>query len=336
MGLVGRKYTQVNSVYRYGFNGKEVDKDISEGGQDYGMRIYDSRLGRFLSVDPLQKKYPELTPYQFASNRPIDGIDLDGLEFLDAKKYNKGAVWGIQKFKISSSEYTVNDLLIKNKAVHNIVISHPDNKKPYGAERPDDPGEANTMTVKQRASSAKSQAFSNMEAGTARREGAADIVGGIVDGIKWGIKTGYNIQYSKELNYGNASIAALNKADNLVRDAVGNPTFPQNLLSPSVLTDLTNYLTDGSKPNGGIYYDNVITTWGDLLYSNRDAVNNGSFNFSPVKTTMKTVTISGPSDIKIPLSAPETTGNPDPAVNKANKLIEKQAPQRTATVAPGG
>jgi len=31
-------------------------------------------------VDPLTKKYPELTPYQFASNRPIDGIDLDGLE----------------------------------------------------------------------------------------------------------------------------------------------------------------------------------------------------------------------------------------------------------------
>ncbi len=36
--------------YSYGFNGKEDDKDISEGGQDYGMRIYDSRVGRFLSV----------------------------------------------------------------------------------------------------------------------------------------------------------------------------------------------------------------------------------------------------------------------------------------------
>ena len=45
------------------------------------MRIYDPRVGRFLSVDPISRKYPELTPYQFASNRPIDGIDLDGLEF---------------------------------------------------------------------------------------------------------------------------------------------------------------------------------------------------------------------------------------------------------------
>jgi len=45
------------------------------------MRIYDPRVGRFLSLDPLQKNYPELTPYQFASNRPIDGIDQDGLEW---------------------------------------------------------------------------------------------------------------------------------------------------------------------------------------------------------------------------------------------------------------
>ena len=35
---------------------------------------------RFLSVDPLTKKYAMLTPYQYASNRPIDGIDVDGLE----------------------------------------------------------------------------------------------------------------------------------------------------------------------------------------------------------------------------------------------------------------
>ena len=35
---------------------------------------------RFLSIDPIGRKYPELTPYQFASNTPIQAIDLDGLE----------------------------------------------------------------------------------------------------------------------------------------------------------------------------------------------------------------------------------------------------------------
>ena len=44
------------------------------------MRIYDTRLGRFLSVDPLTRKYPWYTPYQFAGNMPIWAIDIDGGE----------------------------------------------------------------------------------------------------------------------------------------------------------------------------------------------------------------------------------------------------------------
>jgi RHS repeat-associated protein len=64
--------------YRFNFNGKEMDYEI--GWQDYGMRIYRPDIGRFGSVDPITSQYPELTPYQFASNRPIDAIDIDGLE----------------------------------------------------------------------------------------------------------------------------------------------------------------------------------------------------------------------------------------------------------------
>jgi RHS repeat-associated protein len=69
-------------TYRFGFNGKENDNGVKGLGnqQDYGMRIYDPRVGRFLSTDPLQAKYPGLTPYQFASNSPIAHIDLDGQE----------------------------------------------------------------------------------------------------------------------------------------------------------------------------------------------------------------------------------------------------------------
>ena len=88
MQMPGRKYAQANAKYRYGFNGKENDNEVKgEGNQlDYGMRIYDPRLGKFLSVDPLTKDFPELTPYQFASNRPIEGIDQDGLEFISSFK----------------------------------------------------------------------------------------------------------------------------------------------------------------------------------------------------------------------------------------------------------
>jgi RHS repeat-associated protein len=65
-------------AYRYGFNGKENDPETNW--QDYGFRLYDRRACRFASVDPITAQYPELTPYQFASNTPISAIDLDGLE----------------------------------------------------------------------------------------------------------------------------------------------------------------------------------------------------------------------------------------------------------------
>ena len=77
----GRSLSTPN--YRYGFNGKEKDdevKNISGTQYDYGSRIYDPRLGKFLSIDPLTKSYPWYTPYQFAGNTPIQAKDLDGLE----------------------------------------------------------------------------------------------------------------------------------------------------------------------------------------------------------------------------------------------------------------
>jgi RHS repeat-associated protein len=122
--------------YRYGFNGKELDKNNEFGTSnvyDYGFRIYNPSIGRFLSVDPLTRSYPELTPYQFASNTPIKAIDLDGLEswtvvrnFLpnnskpvlkwhfDKDKPNPGGLYVISRYwntrggKISESSGTAN------------------------------------------------------------------------------------------------------------------------------------------------------------------------------------------------------------------------------------
>ena len=79
--MPGRQFN--NSTYRYGFNGQEkVDEVYNVSGSylDFEFRGYDSRLGRFMKVDPLTKKYPELTPYQFASNTPIWAKELEGLE----------------------------------------------------------------------------------------------------------------------------------------------------------------------------------------------------------------------------------------------------------------
>ena len=73
----GRSQTEV-SLKRYKYCGKERDEET--GLYYYGMRYYAAWICRFVSVDPLQFKYPELTPFQYASNTPISAIDLDGAE----------------------------------------------------------------------------------------------------------------------------------------------------------------------------------------------------------------------------------------------------------------
>jgi len=85
MTMPGRSYEAAGiDAHRYGYNGKENDNEVKGEGnqQDYGFRIYDPRVARFLSVDPLAPDYPWYTPYQFAGNTPIQAIDLDGLEPL--------------------------------------------------------------------------------------------------------------------------------------------------------------------------------------------------------------------------------------------------------------
>jgi RHS repeat-associated protein len=79
MDIPGRQYNATGG-YRFGFNGKEKDNKDGVVQYDYGFRIYDPRLVRFKSVDPLSNSYPFYTPYQFAGNSPLANIDLDGLE----------------------------------------------------------------------------------------------------------------------------------------------------------------------------------------------------------------------------------------------------------------
>ena len=89
MEMDDRKVVNTGKGYRFGFNGKEVDReDLGSGGTtyDYGFRIYNPGMARFLSVDPLSSAYPWYTPYQFAGNSPIAFIDLDGLERVDSEE----------------------------------------------------------------------------------------------------------------------------------------------------------------------------------------------------------------------------------------------------------
>lgn len=70
--------------YMFGFQGQERDDEIRGAGNSYAFnyRFHDPRLGRWLSIDPLSKKFPFYSPYHFAGNTPIVAVDLEGLEDL--------------------------------------------------------------------------------------------------------------------------------------------------------------------------------------------------------------------------------------------------------------
>ena len=104
--MPGRTYYN-NSVekYSYGFNGKEnVDEVASDGDYiDFGARIYDSRLGRWMSVDPLQYKYPSVSSYCFSLNSIIAFKDPDGREVIlvTVKNETKALLFSWRFFLVS-------------------------------------------------------------------------------------------------------------------------------------------------------------------------------------------------------------------------------------------
>lgn len=59
-----------------------MDNEIKGEGNslNYTFRMHDSRIGRFFTTDPLEKKYPFYSPYQFSANSPIFTVELEGLE----------------------------------------------------------------------------------------------------------------------------------------------------------------------------------------------------------------------------------------------------------------
>ncbi|MDR0829313.1 MAG: RHS repeat-associated core domain-containing protein [Prevotellaceae bacterium] len=79
--LVSKKATAGSSYnLPYQFTGKE--KDDESGFNYFGARYYWSWLGVFISTDPHWYKYPQLSPYNYCANDPINKIDIDGRDII--------------------------------------------------------------------------------------------------------------------------------------------------------------------------------------------------------------------------------------------------------------
>lgn len=70
----------------YKFNGKELDTET--GLYYYGARYYDPRISIWLSTDPLMEMYPNVNPYAYCLQNPINFTDPTGMS-VDGDYYNK-------------------------------------------------------------------------------------------------------------------------------------------------------------------------------------------------------------------------------------------------------
>ena len=63
----------VEGNYRYKYQGQE--KDIETGKEAFELRLWDSRIGRWLTTDPYGQHF---SPYLGMGNNPISRVDPDG------------------------------------------------------------------------------------------------------------------------------------------------------------------------------------------------------------------------------------------------------------------
>ena len=64
----------------YLFNAKELDEET--GMYYYGARYYEPRLSLWISTDPMEEKYSNISSYCFVNNNPVIFIDPDGKDWI--------------------------------------------------------------------------------------------------------------------------------------------------------------------------------------------------------------------------------------------------------------
>ena len=90
-------------IARFKFTGHERD---AESRLDFMQhRTHSSKWLRFLQIDPLSSKYPELSPYAYTGSNPINRVDLYGLEWSDTDGDGVVDTWIADAVTVEADRY---------------------------------------------------------------------------------------------------------------------------------------------------------------------------------------------------------------------------------------
>ncbi|TNF48862.1 MAG: hypothetical protein EP305_04265 [Bacteroidetes bacterium] len=144
-GVLLPERTVESAFYRRGFQGQEHDDEVKGEGNsiNFKYRMHDPRVGRFFAVDPLAKKYPDLSLYNFVNNTPIVAVDPDGREiwivyqskdangkpYINQVQYKNGKLYDVNGKEWDESGYGTNYIKAVKKDLDQLKKDHKDAKK---------------------------------------------------------------------------------------------------------------------------------------------------------------------------------------------------------------
>lgn len=89
------------------FNGKQELFPAGESILDYGARLYDPTLARWIAPDPLAEIYYSESPFSFSGNNPINNVDINGMSYQEPEpKYIYD--WDTNKYLDQETDESVN------------------------------------------------------------------------------------------------------------------------------------------------------------------------------------------------------------------------------------
>lgn len=240
--------------------------------QDYGMRMYDARVQRFSSPDPITSEFPELTPYQFASNSPIWGIDLDGLEFYNGMGWFQLTLGSGQPFIKTPHIELVIEEISKNipeffKNSNNNVASAMFGgtfKTPYAIQiKPYVPNQVNLV------GDVPNEFATPTKSGT-----AIDVFSEVINNTDMFVNGPKRLLYDRLNFHANKFRQSMDIVDASKKIA---GLVPDELSNENGYADLVNYIYNSELPKDNQSRSDQIRNLGKTLFKNRASILKGTF-----------------------------------------------------------